>query len=49
MIWKQKAATRDPGVTARALVPGSRLAPFSIPVPTGLGKMGGRDDKVWAS
>ncbi len=44
-IWKQKSASRDPGAKVRALAPGSRHAPFFIPVPAGLGKMGGRDDK----
>ncbi len=50
-IFDLETKSSNPGsrATARALVPGSRLAPFSSPGPLILGKMGGRDDKVWVS
>ncbi len=46
LIWKQKSASRDPGVKVRILAPGSRHAPFSTPGPLVLGKIGGRDDNT---
>ncbi len=46
LIWSEKIGSRDPVIQARAVAPGSRLAPFSTPVPVGLGKMGGRDDSA---